>query len=72
MPLWSINYLSIYLCDEPQLSEQQLRLASTRAAYARWSRNLARRFAVARKKASLARGRRLRKTILLPSGRDSP
>ena len=45
-----------FVYDDPQLTERQLRVASTRAAYARWSRDLARQFAAARK-ASLTKGR---------------
>ena len=48
-----------FVYDDPHLTEQQVRVASTRAAYAQWSRNLARQFAVA-KKASLAKRRTVR------------
>ena len=48
-----------FVYGQPQLTEHQQRLASTRAAFAQWSRSKARRFAAARRTEPLARGRRV-------------
>lgn len=48
-----------FVYGQPQLTDHQQRLASTRAAFAQWSRDKARRFAAARRKDPLARGRRV-------------
>ena len=58
-----------FVYDDPHLTEQQVRVASTRAAYAQWSRNLARQFAAA-KKASLAKKRRTVREDRPPSARE--